>query len=109
MFEDFIRVCGKSSGSNSERKKFAAESTAGPHQDAGDRSARGSTDEGYENSDASPKPTTRSLVLVAESEELCNVKLFFTRQKLSGCPVVHDVRVHAVLDKKAKCKEFLEE
>ena len=73
------------------------------------RSDRGSIDEGYERNDGSPTPTTRSLVLVARSEDICHIRLYFSRRKENECPIAHDIRVHAVLDKKEKCKEFLEE
>ena len=84
MFEDYIRVCGQTSGSNSDKRK--GESFSGPQQQVGGRSDRGSADvdEGYERNDGSPTPTTRSLVLVARTEEICHVRLYFSRRKENG-------------------------
>jgi len=81
-----------------------------PRGDRRERRGSSSNDEGFGHSDGSPRPSTRSLALVAKSEDICDISLFFAREKQeNSCPEAHEISVFAVLDKDAKVDEFLKE
>ena len=98
MFEDNVKICGNTSVNNSEKRNGDGSSSIGAQEQVCDSNNR-SFDEGYERSDESPTPTTRSIVLVARSEEICDIRLYFSRKKTNHCSIAHSVTVHAVLDK----------
>ena len=93
-------MCGQNSEIGNGESKNQKGPLSGSQDHRNNRSQRESIDEGYGQHDESPKPTTRSIVLVAKSEEICDVRLYFSRKKEeNGCTVSHDVTVHGVLDK----------
>eukprot|EP00092_Neocalanus_flemingeri_P104117 GFUD01133303.1.p1 GENE.GFUD01133303.1~~GFUD01133303.1.p1 ORF type:complete len:753 (+),score=146.01 GFUD01133303.1:101-2260(+) len=110
MFEDFIKVCGKKDNDENSGKKEQGSVLEINRQQRNNRSGSGSNDEGFGQDDGSPMQSVSSLVHVARPEDICNVRLYFSRRKNENrCPAPHEITVHAVLDKKAKIREFLEE
>ena len=110
MFEDYIKVCGHTSDNKEkETKEDVSASGSNTQGQRNERSDSNSNDEGYGQHDESPKATTCYLVHVAKQEEICDIRLYFSRETQENrCPEAHKTCVHAVLDKKAKIAEFLE-
>eukprot|EP00092_Neocalanus_flemingeri_P056476 GFUD01066968.1.p1 GENE.GFUD01066968.1~~GFUD01066968.1.p1 ORF type:complete len:738 (-),score=130.24 GFUD01066968.1:237-2357(-) len=109
MFEDFIKVCGKRENDANNGRKEQETLFEINRQQRNERSGSSSNDEGFGQDDGSPKQALASLVHVARPEDICNVRLYFSRRKNENrCPPPHEIAVHAVLDKKAKIREFLE-
>eukprot|EP00092_Neocalanus_flemingeri_P002150 GFUD01002290.1.p1 GENE.GFUD01002290.1~~GFUD01002290.1.p1 ORF type:complete len:761 (-),score=175.26 GFUD01002290.1:178-2460(-) len=110
MFEDYIKVCGHTAvNAKGEKKEQGSSSGSSNQQQRNNRSGNSSNDEGYGQYDGSPKQTMRSLVHVAKPEDICDVKLYFSREKSENrCPAPHEISVYAVIDKKAKITEFIE-
>ena len=97
LFEDYIKLCGNSSD---ERKGCKSETTASPESsnqhEQSNRSGNSSNDEGYGQNDRSPKLSTQTLVLVARSVDICDIRLYFTREiQENRCPMPHEVSVFA--------------
>ena len=93
-------MCGQNSENGNGESKNQKVPSSGSQEQRENINKRKSIDEGYGQHDESPKPTTRSIVLVAKSEEICDVRLYFSRKKEeNGCTVSHDVTVHGVLHK----------
>ena len=99
MFEDYITVCGHTSNdTKGEGKEAVQPVNSKPNK----KRNVGNNGEDVEN-DANSNQLTQSLVFVAKCEDLCDVKLYFSREiRENRCPSAHEVAVHAVLDKKAK-------
>ena len=110
MFEDYIKVCGQPNDNQKGGKKEQGSSSGSTQQQQrNDRSDSNSNDEGYGQHDGSPKETTCSFLHLARPEDICNIRLYFTREiHENRCPAPHEISVYAVLDKKAKIDEFLE-
>ena len=108
VFEDYVKVCGPMTHPQDSGHSGDSSIPVQQQQHRHQQRQELGCDDGYEGGDTSPKPTSRTLAIVADPADTCGVGLFFSREVGDQCSTEepHSITVHVVLDKPGKIDEF---